>query len=286
MSFFAQIQSILNMNNDAAPGVTENPRRKPEYPFERPQARSDAAPVRRRIGISGGIPGDRLPNLENQPGAGPALARDDLVRLTQQTRYALLARVQAASAQNAALLRQLEDRIAQLCAKMDELDVLAKQAVADGHDPTARLALQQRSLALIELKSLQAGPLEIQLDEQRIAMIAQLLEAHIQAARNMWQEVQAASVEGPAPVKDESLSRASSELAGLETAVERIEQKTGRMQAHVFALEHLTDPAGAVLPLDANGDPLAGQLVLLTIRDDVENQLRELKGPAPATVKQ
>src|SRR5690242_12322831 len=85
----------------------------------------------------------------------------------RQRQQELLARVQEALAQSGALRKRLERRIAHLGAKIPQLEETARQAVGAGRDDLARLALQQRQLASLEQKSLEASAQEIRLEEQR-----------------------------------------------------------------------------------------------------------------------
>src|SRR5690242_1059665 len=74
-----------------------------------------------------------------------------------QRQQELLQRVREALLQNTHLRTRLQQRIAQLQVKIPQLQATAKQAVAVGRDDMARMALQQRQLALMELKTLEAN---------------------------------------------------------------------------------------------------------------------------------
>src|SRR4051812_27992230 len=62
----------------------------------------------------------------------------------QERQRDLLTRMQEALARNSALRKRLDNRIVQLQAKVPKLEELAKQAVNNGREDVARLALQQR----------------------------------------------------------------------------------------------------------------------------------------------
>src|SRR5262249_19285847 len=92
---------------------------------------------------------------------------------------ALLVRVREALVQNTALRARLEQRSAQLGALVSQLEQAARQAIAQGSEAPARLSLQQRQVALGELKSLSEHVKEIQLEENRIGLIEQRLSAQM-----------------------------------------------------------------------------------------------------------
>jgi phage shock protein A len=192
----------------------------------------------------------------------------------QQHQRDLLARMQEALAQNSALRKRLENRITQLQAKVPQLEEVAKQAVNNGRDDTARLALQQRQLAIIELKSLEASKQEVQLEEQRISIIEQRLTAQIEAMRVRQQMTAVRYTAAESQVMaNEAISGVSKELNDLGQSIEQTEQKTEHMQARASAMEQFSDFAA----LDLSGDPGARELIQLDIEKAVEQQLAELK---------
>jgi phage shock protein A len=196
----------------------------------------------------------------------------------QQRQRDLLARMQEALARNTSLRQRLDKRIVQVQAKVPKLDELAKQAVGNGRDDVARLALQQRQLAVIELKSLEASQQEVQLEEQRIAIIEQRLTAQIEAMR-VRQEMTAVRYTAAESqvMANEAINGVSKELADLGQSIEQTEQKTEHMQARASAIEQFADFAALDLSGGAAGDPAARELIQLEIDRAVEKQLTELK---------
>jgi len=196
----------------------------------------------------------------------------------RQRQQELLDRVQGALAQNTNLRKRLEQRVARLQAKLPQLQETAKQAVAAGRDDVARLALQQRQLALLELKSLDTSAQEVHLEEQRISIIEQRLTAQVEAMR-VRQEMSAArytAAESQAIVH-EVLNGFSKELSDLGHTIEYTEQKTERLQARASALEEFVDFAALDLSNGATNDPLERQIIQLDIDAAVDQQLADLK---------
>jgi phage shock protein A len=195
-----------------------------------------------------------------------------------QRQQELLSRVREALLQNTHLRKRLQQRIAGLQTKIPQLQATAKQAVATGHDDMARMALQQRQLALMELKTLEASANEVWLEEQRITIVEQRLTAQVDAMR-IRQEMTAArytAAESQAIVH-EVLNDFSKELSDLGQSIELTEQKTEHLQARANAFEEFVDFATLDLSNGTTNDPVARQLIQLDIDSAVGEQLAELK---------
>lgn len=195
-----------------------------------------------------------------------------------QRQQDLLGRVNDSLAQNTNLRKALEQRITRLKLKIPQLQETAKNAVAAGRDEVARMALQQRQLALLELKSLETNVQEVWLEEQRIGIVAQRLTAQIDAMR-VRQEMTAArytAAESQVMVH-EVLNGFSKELADMGQTIERTEQKTEHLQAQANAFESLIDFSNLDLSNSDTSDPVARQLFQLDIESAVGEQLADLK---------
>lgn len=196
----------------------------------------------------------------------------------QQRQGELLTRIREALERNAALRKRLANRSAQLQAKIPQLEEVARQAIAANRDDLARLALQQRQLASLELKALEANMQEVQLEERRISILEQRLTAQIEAMR-VRQEMTAVrytAAESQVMV-NEALQGVSQELADLGQSIEQTEQKAEAMQARAFAIEQLAEIDTFELSGSATGDPLGKQLLQLELEKAVEEQLSALK---------
>jgi phage shock protein A len=196
----------------------------------------------------------------------------------QQRQGELLTRVREALERNTVLRKRLDKRIAQLQAKLPQLEEAAKQAIAAKRDDRARLALQQRQLASLELKALEANAQEAQLEEQRTAILEQRLTAQIEAmqVRQEMTAVRYTAAESQVMV-NEAIHGVSRELADLGQSIEQTEQKAEHMQARAFAIEQFVHLDALELSGSAAGDPLGKQLIQLELEKAVEQQLSELK---------
>lgn len=195
-----------------------------------------------------------------------------------QRQQELLERVHGALLQNTNLRKRLQYRISSLQTKIPQLQATAKQAVATGRDDMARMALQQRQLSMMELKTLEASAQEVWMEEQRITIVEQRLTAQIDAMR-VRQEMSAArytAAESQALVH-EVLNGFSKELGDLGQAIDLTEQKTEHLQARTNAFEQFIDFATLDLSSGATNDPVARQLIQLDIDSAVGADLDALK---------
>ena len=195
-----------------------------------------------------------------------------------QRQQELLSRVHDSLLQNTNLRKRLQQRIAGLQTKIPQLQETAKQAVAAEQDDMARMALQQRQLALMELKTLEASAQEVWLEEQRITIVEQRLTAQIDAMR-IRQEMSAArytAAESQA-IAHEVLNGFSKELSDLGQTIELTEQKTEHLQARTNAFEEFIDFATLDLSNGATNDPVARQLLQHDIDSAVGAELAALK---------
>ena len=195
-----------------------------------------------------------------------------------QRQQHMLARVRDALTQNVTLRKRLEQRMTHLQSKLPQLAETAQRAVVAGRDDLARLALQQRQLAVLELKSLEANAQEVRLEEQRIGIIEQRLSAQVETMR-VRQEMTAArytAAESQAIVQ-EAIHGFSKELTDLGQTIEMTERKTEHLQARASAMEEFVNSS-----LDFSGgadydDPISGQFTQLDVDRAVAEQLAALK---------
>lgn len=195
-----------------------------------------------------------------------------------QRQQELLSRVQEALLQNTNLRKRLQQRMVGLQGKIPQLQETAKQAVAVGRDDMARMALQQRQLALMEMKTLETNAQEVWLEEQRIAIVEQRLTAQIDAMR-VRQEMTAArytAAESQVMVH-EALNGFSKELADMGMTIEHTEQKTERLQAQANAFEEMMDISTLNLSKNASDDLVAQQLIQIDLEAAISQQLADLK---------
>ncbi len=169
----------------------------------------------------------------------------------------------------------MEGKTAAVRAKLPQLQERACLSLQAGKEGQARLALQRRQVALVELQTLEGQIQDVEKEEHRMTMVEQRLAAQIEAFYARQELIAARYNAAEAQVRiREAYSGVSQELAELGTALERAEEKSERMQARAAAIDRLVEDG--ILESPAAGLTVR-QLDHLGITHEVEEQLTLLK---------
>ena len=172
--------------------------------------------------------------------------------------------------------QQLERQSKKLAARVPQLEDQAKRAVGAGRDDLARIALERKRSAAVELEGLSAQIAEVGAEEKRLAGQERSLQVRIEEFRTHRDVVSARYSASEAEVKvKEALSGVSGELAELGMAVGRAEEKADRLQSRAKALDSLVD-IGALEPA-GGGDYVENELKRLTSGAEIDDELERLK---------
>ena len=139
----------------------------------------------------------------------------------------LLAGVQRAQQQIARSRQQLESKTAGAREKLPQLEEQARQALKGGREDIARFALQLRGVAVDDLQQLEDQVSELEQEERALFLVEQNLRTQIEAFFSHQEVLMARYTTAEAHVRiNEAMSGISEELAGLGTAMERVERTT------------------------------------------------------------
>jgi phage shock protein A len=189
----------------------------------------------------------------------------------------LLVKVQTALDEVARAKSRLEAKAAETRIKLPQLEELARQALRENREDLARLRLQRRQLAGIELQGLEQQLLEIEREEHRLSLTEQRLSSQLTAFYTRQELIAARYSAAEAQVHiGEALSGVSGELVELSQAMAQAERKSVQMQARAAAIDRLVDEGLLEIPsavdLAAGDDLMTGDGIV-----DVEDQLAALK---------
>jgi len=177
--------------------------------------------------------------------------------------------------------QQLERQSKKLEARVPQLEDQAKRALGAGRDDLARIALERKRSAAVELEGLSAQIAEVGAEEKRLAGQERSLQVRIEEFRTHRDVVSARYSASEAEVKvKEALSGVSGELAELGMAVGRAEEKADRLQSRAKALDSLVD-IGALEPA-GGGDYVENELKRLTSGAEIDDELERLKAEIAA----
>jgi phage shock protein A len=162
--------------------------------------------------------------------------------------------------------KRLQMQSSKLEQNIVKLDTQARQALSQGREDLARIALERKTLAQTELQSLDSQVKELEAQQEALTANEQKLRQKIEQFRTKKEVIKAQYSAAEAQVRiSEAANGVGEEMADLGLAIQRAEDKTETMRARASAVEEL-EKAGTFDDLSQLG---AGQ-------DDIDRQLQEL----------
>src|ERR671926_1493167 len=147
-----------------------------------------------------------------------------------------------------------------------KLDTQARQALSQGNEELARVALERKNVAQTELQSLDQQVGELEAQQQKLTDSEQKLRTKIESFRTKKEVIKAQYSAAEAQVRiSEAATGVGEEMADVGLAIQRAEDKTESMRARASAVEEL-EKAGTFDDLTQLGPP----------QDDIDRQLAEL----------
>lgn len=173
--------------------------------------------------------------------------------------------------------RRLELQAQKVQDNIAKLDSQARQAMEMSREDMARLALERKQHAMIELQGLDQQISGLELEQDKLTKAEQRLQAKVQAFRTKKETIKAQYNAAQAQVRiGSALSGISEEMGDISLAVERAEDKTEALKAKAGAIDELA--ASGVLDMDIDGkDDISRELEQLSASAGVESELAALK---------
>lgn len=161
----------------------------------------------------------------------------------------------------------------------EKLPVLEDQARAElraGRETMARLALQRRHVAELELQKLDRQLAEVENEEVTLAMIEQRLSAQIEAFAARQEVIKAKFSAAEAQVRiNEAVTGVSHDFAELSADLQRAEERTESLQARATAIDRLVQD-GDLAAISPTAESLDLRLSPAAADEEVERQLSAL----------
>ena len=180
--------------------------------------------------------------------------------------------------------RRLQLQAEKVRASITNVENQARQAMAAGREDLARLALQRKQAALIELEGLDQQITQLESEQEKLVNAEQRLVAKVESFRSRKEIIKAQYNAAQAQVRiGSALSGISEEMGDVQLAVERAEHKTEDMRAKASAIDELADSGVLDDQLSVgSGDSLSRELAQLTAEQNVEDELAALRTSLPA----
>jgi phage shock protein A len=173
---------------------------------------------------------------------------------------------------------RLQLQLTKLQQESARFDNQARQALAANREDLARLALQRKAELADQLQSMQGQVETLEAQQQQLQAGEQRLAAKIEAFRTRKETIKAQYTAAQAQVRiSEAASGLSEEMADVNAAIQRAEDKTLAMQARANAIGELT--AAGTLPdvLNPGSDDLQVQLDMLSAGSSIDAELAAMK---------
>jgi phage shock protein A len=161
-----------------------------------------------------------------------------------------------------------------------KLDTQARQALSQGNEELARMALERKNVAQTELQSLDQQVTELEAQQQKLTDSEQKLRAKIEAFRTKKEVMKAQYSAAEAQVRiSEAATGVGEQMADVGLAMQRAQDKTEQMRARADAVSEL-EAAGTFEDLTALGpgqDDIDRQLSQLSSTTAVDDELAKMR---------
>ncbi|GAC1657463.1 MAG: hypothetical protein NVS9B1_15210 [Candidatus Dormibacteraceae bacterium] len=185
--------------------------------------------------------------------------------------------------------KRLELQEAQLKQQVDKFNAQAQQALQQGREDLAKLALTRAQAAGAQIGGLDQQIAQMKDQEQKLEIMAQKLQAKVEAFRTQKETIKAQYTAAQASTKiGEAVTGLSEQMADVTMTVDRAQEKTAQMQARAAAIDQLVD-SGTLDQIGAgSSDDIQRQLDASSASSSVDAQLALMKaqmaGQLPAGV--
>lgn len=173
--------------------------------------------------------------------------------------------------------KRLELQQSQLLDKANHRDQQARQALTAGREDLARMALQEKETALLQVNGYERQLAQLRDQEEKLLNMQRTVTARVEAFRTQKEMVKAQYSAAQAQVRiNETLSGISDEMGEMNQAMQRAQDKVLNMQARAQASEVFIEEAG-VPALPGEGTTLDRELQKIAAEQNIDAQIRALK---------
>ena len=177
--------------------------------------------------------------------------------------------------------RRIQQQAVTVQANIQKLEAQAKQALEADREDLARLALQRKQAATVELQGLDEQIAGMEHEQEKLTQAEQRLQAKVSAFKTKKEVIRAQYTAAQAQVRiGSALSGISEEMGDISLAAERAENKTEQMRARAGAIDELAS-IGVLDDFSGTQDDISRELEALTSSQNVEDELSALKSGLP-----
>lgn len=172
--------------------------------------------------------------------------------------------------------RRLDLQAGKLRENVTKLDQQARTALNAGREDLARLALQRKQAAQMQLSDMDSQIATLEGEQQKLQEAEGRLRSKVDSFRTRKETIKAQYSAAEAQVRiGEAATGLSEEMADIGLAIDRAEQKTEQMKARALAIDELVQIG--TLDDHIGGDMLDRELAQLTAGTDIDRELASMK---------
>jgi phage shock protein A len=172
--------------------------------------------------------------------------------------------------------RRLDLQAAKLRENVTKLDGQARTALQQNREDLARLALQRKQAAQMQLNDLDTQIASLEQEQQKLQDAEMRLRTKVESFRTRKETIKAQYSAAEAQVRiGEAATGLSEEMADVGLAIERAEQRTEQMRARSLAIDELVQIG--TLDDHIGGDVLDRELAQLTAGSAIDQELEAMK---------
>src|SRR4051795_4006491 len=176
--------------------------------------------------------------------------------------------------------KRLQMQSSKLEQSVVKLDTQARQALSQGNEELARVALERKNVAQTELQSLDQQVTELEGQQQKLVESEQKLRTKIETFRTKKEVIKAQYSAAEAQVRiSEAATGVGEQMDDVGLAMQRAVDKTEQMRARADAVSEL-EAAGTfddLTQLGSGDDDIDKQLKELSTKSVVDDELAQMK---------
>lgn len=183
--------------------------------------------------------------------------------------------------------KRLEMQKAKLIANIATLEDQARRAIESNREDLARLALERKNLINVQINNLDTQIQGIQKDQIKLEDAEKSLSNKIEEFKTRKEMIKAKYSAAEAEVRiKENLSGISEEMGDIGMILNRVEEKTDRMQAKAAALDEMLE-SGVITDYTQTYEPkdsdIEEELKKISIKSVVDEEIAKMKADLKKT---
>lgn len=174
--------------------------------------------------------------------------------------------------------KRIELQAARLQKTLDQLTQDARDAVAAGRDDLATEALNRKQTFAAQMEGLTQQIADLGREEQKLNDLQQKLTVKVESFRTQKEVIKAQYSAAQAQVKiGEAFTGLGEDMADVNMALQRAQDKTEALQARASAVDQLADDPRFQIEAPSSGDSIRDELNKIKGSSSVNDELLKLK---------